>query len=124
MTHNPQTRCRPVDLAREHGLSVQAVRNYEEAGILPPAPRSRHGYRIYGTPHALALRAFRALVPAHGHGTAASIMHAVNRDSVDAALGLVDESHAQLLDDRRTLKAVEAALRELAVRDPAEPAAE
>ncbi|MFE3150015.1 TioE family transcriptional regulator [Streptomyces sp. NPDC059218] len=106
-------RLRPVDLAREHGLSTQAVRNYEEAGILPAAARTPHGYRAYTPLHAGALRAFLALVPGHGHRTATSIMRAVNRDAVDEALHLVDESHAQLLDDRRTLRAVERALQDL-----------
>ncbi|MGV9273621.1 TioE family transcriptional regulator [Streptomyces griseosporeus] len=106
-------RLRPVDLARGHGLSTQAVRNYEEAGILPAAERTEHGYRTYTALHARALRAFLALVPGHGHGTAASIMRAVNRDAVDEAFRVIDESHAQLLDDRRTLQAVESALRDL-----------
>jgi DNA-binding transcriptional MerR regulator len=106
-------RLRPVDLAREHGLSTQAVRNYEEAGILPAADRTPHGYRAYTPLHAGALRAFLALVPGHGHRTATSIMRAVNRDAVDEALHLIDESHAQLLDDRRTLRAVERALKDL-----------
>ncbi|WP_214323812.1 TioE family transcriptional regulator [Nonomuraea sediminis] len=107
-------RLRPVDLAREHGLSTQAVRNYEEAGILPAAERTPHGYRTYTPLHAQALRAFLALVPGHGHATATSIMQAINRDVTEDALRIIDESHAQLLDDRRTLQAVEAALRDLA----------
>ncbi|MYW68616.1 MerR family transcriptional regulator [Streptomyces sp. SID8379] len=106
-------RLRPVDLAREHGLSTQAVRNYEEAGILPAAARTPHGYRTYTPRHALALSAFLALVPGHGHATATAIMRAVNEGTVDEALRLVDESHAQLLDDRRTLQSVEHALRGL-----------
>ncbi|MEW2253160.1 TioE family transcriptional regulator [Streptomyces sp. NPDC006975] len=116
MLRNPQTRerLRPVDLAREHGLSTQAVRNYEEAGILPAAGRTAHGYRTYTSLHAGALRAFLALVPGHGHRTATSIMRAVNEDAVDEAFRIIDESHAQLLDDRRTLRAVETALRDLA----------
>ncbi|MFC8799310.1 TioE family transcriptional regulator [Promicromonospora sp. NPDC057138] len=122
MAHNLQTgaRLRPVDLAREHGLSTQAVRNYEDAGILPAAIRTPTGYRAYTPLHAQALRAFLALVPGHGHPTAAAIMRAVN-DGADA-FGLIDESHAQLLDDRRTLQAVESALRDLdpAGLDPAE----
>ncbi|MEU6357877.1 MerR family DNA-binding transcriptional regulator, partial [Streptomyces sp. NPDC047072] len=104
---------RPVDLARGHGLSTQAVRNYEADGILPAAERTAHGYRTYTPHHAQALRAFLALVPGHGHQTAASIMRAVNRSATEEALRLVDESHAQLLDDRRTLQAVEAALGDL-----------
>ncbi|GAA2322970.1 TioE family transcriptional regulator [Nonomuraea roseoviolacea subsp. roseoviolacea] len=103
-----------MDLAREHGLSTQAIRNYEDAGILPVAERTAHGYRTYTPLHAQALRAFLALVAGHGHQTATSIMQAVNRDATDDALRIIDESHAQLLDDRRTLLAVEAALRDLA----------
>ncbi|WP_329415003.1 TioE family transcriptional regulator [Streptomyces sp. NBC_00704] len=104
-------RLRPVDLARPHGLSTQAVRNYEEAGILPAAERTPHGYRTYSSLHAAALRAFLALVPGHGRPTAAAIMRAVGEGAVDEALRLVDESHVQLRDDRRTLEAVERALR-------------
>jgi DNA-binding transcriptional MerR regulator len=104
---------RPVDLAREHGLSTQAVRNYEETGILPAADRTPHGYRAYTPRHADALRAFLALLPGHGHRTATSIMQAVNRGADDEAFRLIDESHAQLLADRRTLRAVESALRDL-----------
>ncbi|GAA2411731.1 TioE family transcriptional regulator [Streptomyces glaucosporus] len=119
-------RLRPVDLARGHGLSTQAVRNYEEAGILPPADRTPHGYRVYTPLHARALRAFLALVPGHGHRTATSIMRAVNEDAAEEAFRLVDESHARLLDDRQTLRAVESALRDLtssAEFTPAAPAA-
>lgn len=112
-------RLRPIDLAREHGLSTQAVRNYEEAGILPPAERSPHGYRAYAPRHAAALRTFLALIPAHGHATAGAIMRAVNGGAVEKALRLIDESHAQLAVDRQTLEAVERALRDLA--PPREP---
>ncbi|MFF0575590.1 TioE family transcriptional regulator [Streptosporangium saharense] len=104
---------RPVDLAREHGLSTQAIRNYEDDGILPAAERTVHGYRVYTPLHAWALRAFLALVRGYGHQTATSIMQAVNRGAVEDALRLIDESHAQLLDDRRTLQAVEVALGDL-----------
>lgn len=112
MTRNLQNggQLRPVDLARAHGLSTQAIRNYEAAGILPAAARTSHGYRTYTPLHAQALRAFLALVPGHGHQTAASIMEAINRDATADALRLIDEGHAQLLDDRRTLQAVEAAV--------------
>ncbi|MFJ1608457.1 TioE family transcriptional regulator [Streptomyces sp. NPDC088253] len=114
-------RLRPVDLARGHGLSTQAIRNYKEVGILPAAGRTPHGYRTYTPLHARALRAFLALVPGHGHQTATSIMRAVNQGAVEEALRLIDESHAQLLDDRRTLQAVESALRDLEPTGASEP---
>jgi len=125
VTRNLQNRgrLRPIDLAREHGLSTQAVRNYEAAGVLPAADRTLHGYRAYTPLHAQALRAFLALVSGHGHQTAVAIMRAVNQDAVDDALRLIDESHTQLREDRRTLQAVEAALRALGPvpRDPGTP---
>jgi DNA-binding transcriptional MerR regulator len=125
MPRNLQTgrHLRPVDLAREHGLSTQAVRNYEDAGVLPPAARTAAGYRVYTPLHASALRAFLALLPAHGHATATSILRAVHEGVADEAFRLVSESHAQLLEDRRTLESVERALRDLQPDDGAdEPA--
>jgi DNA-binding transcriptional MerR regulator len=107
-------RLRPVDLAREHGPSTQAVRNFEDEGILPAAQRTPHGYRVYTPLHAQALRTFVALVPAHGHRTGEDIMRAVNAGDINTALTLLDESHAQLLQDRKTLAAVD-----IALRDPA-----
>jgi DNA-binding transcriptional MerR regulator len=112
---------RPIDLAREHGLSTQAVRNYEDAGILPPAERSPYGYRTYTAHHASALRTFLALIPAHGHATAAAIMRAVNAGETEQVLRLIDDSHAQLADDRRTLESVEQALSDVAPPRELEP---
>ncbi|HEY8475096.1 MAG TPA: TioE family transcriptional regulator [Natronosporangium sp.] len=108
-----QGHLRPVDLARRHSLSTQAVRNYEAAGILPAAGRTGSGHRVYTPLHALALRAFLALATGHGHQPAAAIMRAVNRGETGEAFRLIDESHAQLLEDRRTLQAVAAALGDL-----------
>src|SRR5262245_59697876 len=42
---------RTIDLARAAGLSPQQVRNYEQWGVLPPAERSPHGYRLYEARH-------------------------------------------------------------------------
>jgi len=105
---------RPIDLAREHGLSAQAVRNYEAAGVLPPAERTATGYRRYTDRHASALRAFLALVHAHGHAAAGEIMRAVHRGDLDAALRTIDAAHSQLVRDRETLDAVERTARHLA----------
>ncbi|MFI6576069.1 MerR family transcriptional regulator [Nocardiopsis sp. NPDC050513] len=106
-------RLRPVDLAREHGLSTQAVRNYEDDGILPAAPRTGHGFRQYTPTHAQALRAFLALRTGHGHQLAAAIMRAANTGDHDTVLRLVDQSHVRALRDRTTLDEVTAALDDL-----------
>lgn len=117
---NPQTmaRLRPVDLARMHGLSTQAIRNYEEAGILPPAQRTPNGYRVYTPLHAQALLTFLALVPGHGHPASTSIMRSVNEDAIDEALRLVDDAHMELQGDHATLRAVETAFTDLQAGAP------
>ncbi|MFE4518628.1 TioE family transcriptional regulator [Kitasatospora sp. NPDC056783] len=101
---------RPADLAREHGISTQAIRNYERDGCLPLAERTPSGYRIYTELHASALRAYLALVAAYGHATAGSAMTALHADRLDDALTELDRGHAQLLRDRETLTAVRAAV--------------
>nr|WP_232014019.1 TioE family transcriptional regulator [Glycomyces terrestris] len=101
---------RPSDLAREHGLSAQAVRNYERDGFLPPAERTASGYRVYTEVHAAALRAYLALVRAYGHATAGEVMHAVRDGSVDDVLMVIDRGHEQLLRDRATLDSVRVAV--------------
>ncbi|MFD7550061.1 TioE family transcriptional regulator [Streptomyces sp. NPDC059816] len=114
---------RPSDLAREHGISTQAVRNYERDGFLPPAARTPTGYRIYTAVHAAALRAHLALVAAHGHTVAGQIMRSLNAGDLDAALTAVDRGHAQLLRDRATLDAVGAAVEHLTSAPGAAPPA-
>lgn len=104
---------RPSDLAREHGISTQAVRNYEEAGFLPPAARTPSGYRVYTEVHASALRAFIALIPAFGHARAGEIMVALNAGALDDVLLAIDRGHEQLLRDRETLNSVSRAVEDL-----------
>ncbi|MGW4242866.1 MerR family DNA-binding transcriptional regulator [Nocardia sp. NPDC004722] len=104
---------RPADLARAHGLSAQAVRNYEDAGFLPPAARTDSGYRIYTATHAAALDAYLALVRAHGYAKAGRIMTAVHADDLDTALLLIDRGHEQSLRDRDTLDMVSKAVHHL-----------
>jgi DNA-binding transcriptional MerR regulator len=105
------SKLRPADLAREHGISTQAVRNYERAGCLPPVERTPSGYRIYTEVHAAALRAYLSLIPAHGHAAAGQIMNALHGGGgLDAALRLIDRGHLQLLRDRDTLAAVREAV--------------
>lgn len=101
---------RPSDLAREHAISTQAVRNYEQDGCLPPAERTPTGYRIYTELHATALRTYLTLIPAYGHATAGDIMRALHEDDLDKALTIIDRGHSSLLRDRETLNSVHRAV--------------
>jgi DNA-binding transcriptional MerR regulator len=100
---------RPIDLARRHGLSAQAIRNYESDGVIPAARRTPTGYRAYGEHHMAAVDAFLALASAYGHGAAGVIMRAVLRGELDTAFATIDAGHARLARDRETLSAVSAA---------------
>jgi DNA-binding transcriptional MerR regulator len=110
------TNLRPTDLAREHGISSQAVRNYERDGFIPAADRTPTGYRIYTEVHRAALRAYLALVPAYGYETAGQIMTAVNNRELERALMIIDRGHQQLLRDRETLDSVREAVDHLATQ--------
>ncbi|MDI6101243.1 MerR family transcriptional regulator [Actinoplanes sp. NEAU-A12] len=109
---------RPVDLARKHGLSAQAVRNYEEAGVIPPAARTASGYRVYTDQHATALGAYVALLPGYGYATAAVIMRSVIGGALEPALAAIDAAHVQLQRDRETVESVASAASILAGAAP------
>ena len=49
------------ELARRSGIAPTAVRFYESAGILPPAPRTESGYREYDEADLCRLRLVVAL---------------------------------------------------------------
>ncbi|WP_067836919.1 TioE family transcriptional regulator [Nocardia lijiangensis] len=109
---------RPIDLAREHGLSAQAIRNYEDAGILPPTERSETGYRRYTPLHAQALRAFLTMRGGHGHQQAMEIMRATNHGDTESAYRLIDAAHVALLAERNTRTEVATALGSLSTTTP------
>jgi len=94
------TSMRGIVLAREAGISVQQVRNYELAGLLPTATRSAAGYREFDESHRHALVSARALVRAYGWDDAVTIMAAVHRGDLMAAVACVEHGHAQLDRER------------------------
>lgn len=100
-------------------MSAQAIRNYDDAGVLPPTERSEAGYRRYTPLHAQALRAFLALRGGHGHQQAMDIMRATNRGDTESVYRLIDAAHVALLAGRDTRTEVEAALGGLSVTTPA-----
>ncbi|OWA15847.1 MerR family transcriptional regulator [Streptomyces sp. CS159] len=118
---NRERRLRTVDLARAAGLSTQQVRNYEDAGVLPPAGRTDAGYRVFGERHREALLAYRALQPGYGAVTATRVMRAVHAGDVAGALALVDAAHAALHEERVALRVAGEALEALAGRDTDAP---
>ncbi|MER5299881.1 MerR family transcriptional regulator [Streptomyces lasiicapitis] len=109
---------RPVDLARMAGVSTQLVRDYADAGILPPTPRTPSGYRRFAPVHGRALLAYRALARGFGPETARAVMRAVHAGDVPEALTLIDAAHAELHALREALRATGAALEAVASEEP------
>lgn len=68
------------ELARLAQCTVETVRYYEKAGLLPPAARTGSNYRHYGDAHLARLRFIR-------NCRALDMTH----DEVRALLGLVDQ---------------------------------
>jgi DNA-binding transcriptional MerR regulator len=109
---------RPIDLARAAGISTQQVRNYADAGILPPAPRTEAGYRTFDDRHRRALLTYRPLARGYGRDIAQAIMQAVHAGDLPKALTLVDAGHAALHEQRLALQAAGEALEAVAGQGP------
>ncbi len=109
---------RPIDLARTAGISTQQIRNYVDAGILPPTPRTPAGYRRFDARHRRALLTYRALARGYGSYTAQAIMQAVHAGDLPLALTLVNASHAALHEQRLSLQAAGEALEAVAEQAP------
>ncbi|GAA3985573.1 MerR family transcriptional regulator [Allokutzneria multivorans] len=105
---------RPVDLARAAGISTQQVRNYADAGVLPPTPRTDSGYRHFDERHLEAMFTYRALARGFGGDSARQVMHAVHDDDVPRALAVLDAGHAELHEQRRALQEISDALEVIA----------
>ena len=107
---------RTIDLARAAGISVQQVRNYEALGLLPPAERSKSGYRLYTQRHLVALKTARSLVPGYGWQRTPAIMQALHRGDLGTALATIDARHAELAGKRRECDQTLSALHTLAAQ--------
>jgi DNA-binding transcriptional MerR regulator len=105
---------RTIDLARAAGISVQQVRNYEALGLLPLASRSKSGYRLYTQQHLAALKTARNLVGGYGWQRMPTIMQALHRGDLGAALAIIDTRHAELASKRRECEQTLSALHALA----------
>src|SRR5262245_49875916 len=112
-------RWRITELAELGDVTEQQVRNYLDAGLLPPAGRAANNYRILTGQHADALRTARALASGHGWPAARTILAAVHRGDLPAALAAVDEGHAVLARERATIAAATRAFTDAAAGTPA-----
>ena len=114
MTVHPALRTR--DLAVAGHISVQQVRNYEASGLIPKAPRSPGGYRLYTQQHLAALQTVKSLVRGYNWQRASAIMQALHRGDLSTALATIDERHAEQARRRLQVEQTLVALRTLATQ--------
>lgn len=105
---------RTTAVARRTGYSVQQLRNLERAGVLPAAPRTPAGYRVYGEVHVWSARAYRDLAAGTDPATARTILRAVHSGDSSRLFALLDAAHARADRDRRDLEVARAAARTIA----------
>jgi DNA-binding transcriptional MerR regulator len=105
---------RTIDLAKAAGISVQQVRNYEALDLLPQASRSKSGYRLYTQRHLAALKTARSLVGGYGWQRMPTIMQALHRGDLGAALTTIDTRHGEQALKRRECEQTLSALHALA----------
>lgn len=105
---------RTIDMARNTGISVQQVRNYEALGLLPVAERSKSGYRLYTKQHMSALNTARGMVRGYGWQRVTEIMRALHKGDISGALARINTHHAELADMRLQIEQTLSALQTLA----------
>lgn len=109
-----EAKLRPIDLARDAGISPASVRFYEQEGFLPPARRAPSGHRRYCVHHLFALRVARTVIDGYGWDYARTVMRAVHASNPSAVARLVDARHAALHREREAVGGAIHALQVLA----------
>ena len=109
---------RSIDLARDVGLSTQAIRDYERYGFIPPVERGPQGYRLYSPQHMHALRTARVLIAGYGWEPTLRIMQHVHVGNLSSALAEIDARHAALHASRLEIEATLKALQTLSTALP------
>ncbi|OXM16235.1 MerR family transcriptional regulator [Paenibacillus herberti] len=91
---------RPIDIARELGLSTSALRHYESWGVVPLPERASNGYRMYTSEHLAWFRCLRALYEGFGMDLASEVLKKLQEGKAELAMWLVNQEQAKLQQDK------------------------
>src|SRR5690606_15952948 len=80
------------------GISTSTIRNYEAAGLIPPAERLPNGYRVYTELHAAYLSCIQAMSPAFGMEVTVKVLHCVRQQQPQEAMWLIREREVVLYE--------------------------
>ncbi|MBM7563959.1 MerR family transcriptional regulator [Paenibacillus sacheonensis] len=91
---------KPVEIARELGISTSALRHYEAWGVVPLPERAANGYRLYTKTHAAYFRCLRALFAGFGTAVGCEVLRHIQAGEMDAAFWLLNREQANLQEDK------------------------
>ncbi|WP_336786380.1 MerR family transcriptional regulator [Paenibacillus sp. MMO-177] len=94
-------RHKPSDIAKKLGISTNALRHYEEWGIVPPVERASNGYRIYTAEHVAYFECIRAMRIGFGMDTTVEVMKLLLKREIAKAMWTVNDSQTKLNQKRR-----------------------
>lgn len=102
-------------MAKEIGMSVQTVHDYEKWGFLPSVKRGPQGYRLYTYQHLHALRVTRSLIQGYGWRYAQRIMQFIHQEDFASAWAEIDARHAEIHRSRCEVEETLHILREMPI---------
>ncbi|MBH5317628.1 TioE family transcriptional regulator [Paenibacillus sp. GSMTC-2017] len=91
---------KPIEIARELGISTSALRHYESWGVVPAPERASNGYRLYTEVHAAYFRCLRKMASGYGIAITCEVLRHIQNADMDAAFWLVKEQQAQLQQEK------------------------
>jgi len=91
---------KPIEIAKELGISTSALRHYESWGVVPAPARAANGYRIYTDVHLAYFRCLRTMFPGFGVAVACEALRCIQRADIDAAFWLVNKEQAKLQQEK------------------------
>lgn len=102
---------RPADIAKRLRISTNALRHYEEWGIVPQVDRASNGYRIYTEEHLAYFECIRAMRLGFGMELTVEAMRLMVQKKFDEAMWTVNGAQAGLnrkkLMAEKTVQALE-----------------
>ncbi len=91
---------KPIDIARKLNISTSALRHYESWGIVPKVNRTPNGYRLYTEEHLAYFECIRAMYKGFGMDLVKKTMPLIQENKITEALWLVNESQANLHNEK------------------------
>lgn len=101
---------RLIDIARHFGVSTSMLRSYEERGLVPPVPRSKAGYRLFGPAHIAFFACARAMQPGFTQPQIGRIFALLRKGQGDEALWLAAQAESELYRELGIVRKIERAL--------------